>query len=507
MMHQQIPNYTFFPCPHCGQQVPGSIPAGTHFPCPWCKNMLVAPQASIEQMAHAAAYVQHALEHGNTAAALADAQVAPADSRRAQFSSTSNQVLVRDASRRYLVIGSHVDQSQQWCLRALDAQSGQLVWETQRTFAFHSCPGTQQMGSRDGMLFLFQQGVAYGIDAASGQILWQTRLHGNVQTVAGIPDGDEMAFVCADRVAVLRTEDQYRNEHIIAIDCANGQTLWHREGDQKVQLAGNGLLLIKHSDGAEVVQLRTGQTVANVRGDFADAQVVGPYVAVKADDYGEGDQTGMLLIDPATGNPVRFLPAAGIEVGTWDDDAACMLGQYIIAKSEANDGGRLMVIDPQQSPPKPGFFAKLFGGGGGGGFVGKRLDGPNRSFRKIAVSTDAVCLEVNTWDGDDFRFLVIDPMTMQVRHDSGKLPFDESDSFYEVFGTFVAYVVQADEDRNRELRVVETTGGRVVWTRPIGRWSSHWFTPEGLLVVYHDTDIEVFNPADGQVVAGYPMPR
>lgn len=507
MMHQQIPNYTFFPCPHCGQQVPGSIPAGTQFPCPWCKNMLVAPQASIEHMAVAAAVVQHNFEHMNTAAALADAQVAPADPRRANFSSTSNQVLVRDANRRYLIIGSHVDQSQQWCLRALDAQTGQMVWESPRSFHFTSCPGTQQMTSCDGLILMFQLNTAYGIDSSSGQLLWQTQIHGTIQSVAGLPDGTEMDLVYADRVAIARTEDQYRNEHLIAIDCTNGQILWHRQHDQRAQIAGNGLVLIKHSDGAEVVQLRTGQTVANVRGDFSDSQVTGPYISVKADDYGGEDRNGMLLFDPATGNPVVFLQAENIDCGHWNDSRPHMLGNFIVAKEDASDGGRIMVIDPSKPAPKPGFFAKLFGGGGGG-FTGKRLPGPKQVLRKIDVSNDAICVEGGSYDGDDYRFYVVDPSSMQLRHDSGPLPFEESDSYFEVFGTFAAYVVPLDEDRNqREMRVVETTSGRVLWNRPIGDWTSHWFTPEGFLCVYHDTDIEVFNPADGSVVAGYPMPR
>lgn len=507
-MHQQMHNYTVFPCPHCGQQLPGNMPAGVQFPCPTCRNAVVAPQASAAQMAVAAAQMQYNYQHANTAAALHDAQVTATDPRRAHFSSTSNQVLVRDANQRYLIIGSHVDQSQQWCLRALDAQRGELVWETPRSFHFTSCPGTQQMGSRDGILFLFQDSAVYGFDAASGQMLWQTQISGRVQTVAGVPDGDEMDLTYAERVAVVRTEDAVRNEHIIAIDCNNGQLLWHRQGDQKVQIAGTGLLLIKHSDGAEVVQLRTGQPVAEHRGDFGDSQVVGPYVGVKADDYGDDDATGMLLFDPATGNPVHFVRAESIDVGHWDDDAATMLGQLVVAKADASDGGRLIVIDPATPAPKPGFLAKLFGGGGGGGHEGQRIAGPKRTFGKIRVSTDAICLEVDSWDGDDNRLLVLDPNTLQVRHDSGVFPFEETSSYYEVFANFVAYVVPLDEDRNeREVRVLETTSGRLLWQRSIGHWSSHYFTPEGLLVVYHDTDIDVFNPADGQVVAGYPMPR
>ena len=83
-----------FACPSCGYGVPNTMPAGIQFPCPGCQQVVTSPGGGWNA-GQAAQYQAWALEHGNTAAALADAQAPQAEGRQ-NFSSTSNQITIVD---------------------------------------------------------------------------------------------------------------------------------------------------------------------------------------------------------------------------------------------------------------------------------------------------------------------------------------------------------------------------------------------------------------------------
>ncbi|MCA9633776.1 MAG: PQQ-binding-like beta-propeller repeat protein, partial [Myxococcales bacterium] len=226
MMQPPNIDYGTFPCPSCGAAQPGSIPAGTPFPCWQCKHQLVAPAGSGPSAAQAAEYMNWALQHGNTAAAQAAAQAPDRDPARANFSNTSEQVLIRTAQGRYLVMGSHVDASGGWCIRAQDVASGDIAWETPREYYFQSCPGLRHMGERAGVLFLAFGGSLTAWDADTGRKYWTTRLDREVYTRSDVNQGDSLdLWVLSGGTVVLRTEGV---EEAIGLSLQNGQVLWRR---------------------------------------------------------------------------------------------------------------------------------------------------------------------------------------------------------------------------------------------------------------------------------------
>ena len=63
------------------------------------------------------------------------------------------------------------------------------------------------------------------------------------------------------------------------------------------------------------------------------------------------------------------------------------------------------------------------------------------------------------------------------------------------------FVATPDDDLDHsELRSVDTTTGRMRWSRPIGRWQAHAFVG-GHVIAWADDRIEILAPANGQVVA------
>ena len=498
-------SYASFACPSCNYAIPATIPAGMVFPCPMCQTPITAPQGSGPTADQAAEYQAWAMQHGNAAAAVADAAAPVADPRRANFSSTSQQVLVRTRDGYYLVVGAHVDASHAWCLRAQNATSGELVWETPRQFEFATCPGTQEMGCRDGIIYLAVNGSIWAIDASNGHIYWQGRYPGRVMSHESMRGGDEMALYVVGGVVVVHVEDGANNEGVVGLNGHDGGMLWQRYDEERVYVEPTvqGGLLIKYHNGCELLEPGTGAIIASLRDDdFGEAKAMGGFIMVAVDDYGDGEQEGVLLCDPANGKQLGFLAAPDIEVGTWAGEGACQLGHLIVATANASDGGRLYVIDPN-NPPRGGLRKKA------GCYQARQIPGQGQlTFSNLQACADAICIDVGDYEGDVNRLLVLDPSTLAIRHDSGALPHDMSDSHFESMGSYVAYVVASNPDQSSyELRLVSTSSGQPLWSRPVGHWSGHYFTSDGYLAVYHDTDIELFHPGNGQVVAGYPWPR
>lgn len=500
MMQQPQIDYGTWPCPHCGFQVPGTMPAGMRFPCPGCQQNITAPAGSGPTAEQAAQYQQWALQHGNTAAAQGAAQIhEQTDARRANFSITSNQVAVKTREGVWYVIGSHVDDSGKWCLRAQDVASGAIAWETAREFYFQSCPDLQSMGAREGVLYLAQGGSFRAIDASTGKTYWNAQVP-RPETVAGTPDGDEMDLHVVNGVLIIRTND----ERIIAINAQNGQLLWQRQSDNPPLIVPGAGVVIRESDGFEYLA-GNGQTIASFRGDgYGDVALCGQLLVVKVDDHqGAEDDEGVLLISAQNGQVVKYFSTPGVDMG-WNGANSGALGTWVALGAASNMGGaHVYVLDPNQAPPdtKPGFFASFFGGQRKRWY--KAVPG-NYILDELRCSDDAVVIQARTKDGEGTAVLVLDPSSMQVRFDSGLLPFGESSSHFEVARTFVVYVTPTNDDRNDyQLHCVSTTNGQLLWSRPVGHWSAHWIAGDRV-VVYHDSDIVMLRPEDGAVIGSYP---
>jgi hypothetical protein len=102
------------------------------------------------------------------------------------------------------------------------------------------------------------------------------------------------------------------------------------------------------------------------------------------------------------------------------------------------------------------------------------------------------------------RIVGIDPHSLAFRFDAGEAgtePDDDWDRQIASDGYTVVFVATPNDDTNAcELRSLDTTTGRMLWSKPVGRWVSHRFIG-GHLIVRSDEKIEVLAPANGQVIA------
>ncbi|MGE0328888.1 MAG: PQQ-binding-like beta-propeller repeat protein, partial [Polyangiaceae bacterium] len=363
MMQPPNIDYGTFPCPSCGAAQPGSIPAGTPFPCWQCKHQLVAPAGSGPTAAQAAEYMNWALQHGNTAAAQADAQAPNQDSARGNFSTTSEQVLIRTAQGRYLVMGSHVDASGQWCIRAQDVASGDIAWETPRNYYFQSCPGLNHLAQRAGVLFLAQSGKLTAWDAESGRMYWNTQLGQEVETRSDMERGDYLDLHVLGSTVVVRT----KQEEAIGLSLQNGQVLWRKPCNGRLQSTGS-LVVIHSEDGVELVS-PGGQAAARFdesAGKFGSAVAVGEYVVIQVDDHnGFEDDEGLLILAAQTGQALNYFSTPKLNEDHYAEHTAILGGQIAYLASTVFGVSLLYLLDPKGTPPSttPGFIANFFGRG------------------------------------------------------------------------------------------------------------------------------------------------
>ncbi|MCA9643251.1 MAG: PQQ-binding-like beta-propeller repeat protein [Polyangiaceae bacterium] len=506
MMQPPNIDYGTFPCPSCGAAQPGSIPAGTPFPCWQCKHQLVAPAGSGPTAAQAAEYMNWALQHGNTAAAQAAAQAPAQDPARANFSNTSEQVLIRTAQGRYLIMGSHVDASGQWCIRAQDAASGAIAWETPREYYFQSCPGLNQLGERGGVLFLAQSGTLTAWDAETGRMYWKSQLGQEVETRSDIEHGDYLdLMLLSGGTVVLRTTQ----EEAMGVSLQNGQVLWRRPCDSRLQTTGS-LAVLRSEDGVELIDAQ-GQVAARFERSSGarGAVVAGGYVAVNVDSYNgvDGDE-GLLILNGENGQVLNYFSTPKLNPDIWGDHTALVAGQLAYLASTNFGVSMLYLFDPRSQAPstEPGFFAKFFGGQRK--CWAREFTGPKLNLNHMKATQDTLVVSGNDPNGGPWQLIAYEPSGLSIRHQSGPLPFDESDAYEAVGQQYFAYRVAANSELNRyELRVVHSASGQQ-WTKEIEYWRAHYFVQAANgaehLVVYHDTSISVFNAQDGSLVGGYP---
>lgn len=490
-----------FSCSACGYSIPNTMPAGIRFPCPGCQAPLTSPGGgwSAEQ---AQQYQQWALQNANAAASLAhqnavaQGAAVPHDDKRANFSLTSEQILVRDAQGRRLVIGSHVDESRRWALRAQDATNGTLVWESPRTLDFSMCPDRTRMGVRASILLVANAGHLHAFDVGSGRSLWNAALYSDVETLGDCDLPDELDVCFVTGVVVVHT----KNERVTGIDAQTGSVLWQREADARPVAVGDFGLFLRWSDGIEVLDPRSGNAIAAHRGGgFDESAAFGGQIVVEAEQNGVA---GFCLVEAQSGRLLSFSPAPGFDLG-YGGEVCGRLGRFVVAQSTEKGNGYLYVVDPAAAPPKPGFFASLFGGAKPA-HVARRVPGGSVVIDRLRTSDDAICIEAIPEQGGPTRVLVLDPQTLATRHDSGPIPFDESDARLTARGPFAAYVIPTSENHDSfELRVVWTANGQLAFSRNIGRYRALYFDDDGL-VVHHDTSILLLCPNDGALIASYP---
>jgi outer membrane protein assembly factor BamB len=462
-----------------------------------CQAPIVAPATSGVSAADAASYQAWALEHGNTAAAIADAGAPTADPSRSNFASTSYQSLIHTPDGRDLVVGTQVDANGNWAIRAQELISGQIAWETPYTYYFSQCPGMREVALREGVLYIAAERRLRAFDPNTGRQAWDVAIPTGPESEYFQINGDEMRLVSTGGVALLTTSD----DQWLAFAVQDGRLLWQRESEGRARVAPGVGFWLPCDEGIELVGLNGEVLVSYSGDDYGDACVAGPYVVLECEKSPEGnDDRGVLLINLLSGAKERFISAPEIEVDEGDRSVQACGGLLLAGQSGT---GGLYRLDPKGPPPKngPGFFGKLLGHTHTkpwAASTGKDM------LQVLRASQDALCVEVSPPEGGARSIRVIDPQTLAVRYDSGPLPHDAWNVPLIAAGPCMVYVIPTDENgQGNDVICIHTTTGNELWRKPIGHYSGLAWSGERVLVQY-DTNILLLSPMDGAVIGSYP---
>ncbi|NOU28666.1 MAG: PQQ-binding-like beta-propeller repeat protein [Polyangiaceae bacterium] len=472
-----------FPCPWCGAPITGASPGAT-FTCPYCQSKVTAPHDGMGAMrggpvsAHGAAPIGMPVQPSRPAAIL-DA-------------SAGAVVPVLHPQRGWLFVGPHAPDGQPPRLRAIDAEQNQVLWETLQGQSWVSNVTAGSMLASANNLYVASNRGLVCLDISTGARKWGMQLADNVATQDG-PLGVAAAvydpFPPQGRGAILVMTIDHT---LYALDRDSGQVLWSAQKEcELTSLDGHGAVIASFGFPyvkADIINPAYAQPVATVRGsdwsaDIGKVHVAGPMMLLATDDFpGDGDQ-GAAVVDAMSGRIVFFEPVEDL----CEDVVPAAMAQRVFFA--ADDGRKLYVGPGGMLVPSP---AQNFG------IVAIRAAGPTLVLLLRKLSGSSVR-----------RVIGIDPATLQFRFDCGELGTEPDDDFpaqLQTDGYSCVFVASPNDDsRDCELRSVDTSTGRTLWTRKVGHWHAHTFIA-GHVVVRAGDRLEVLAAPTGKVVATFPRP-
>ncbi len=469
-----------FPCPWCGAPITGASPGAT-FQCPYCKANVTAPLVGQGPTPGANMHM-----HGFAPAAPSTPSLFTGD--------VESLVCAFVEGRGFLLVGPHAPGGQPSRLRAVDMTSKQVAWEAFEGQTWLSDLEATQMLVQGKNLYVCHKRSLYVLDVRTGERRWAVQLPDAVDTGYDRFQGPHVVdpFAETGRGAILvRTVDN----GLHAFDRDSGQALWSRSfGDKSFEMApvsGQGAVIVRY--GApfvkiDIVNPAYAQPIASLpqRGDWSTdlglTRVWGRSVVSVVESYGsEADQEGVLCLDGVTGQVHFFEEVEDLED---DDVAACAMGQRVFAPTD--DGG--MWVGPRgRAMPCPV---------------------PNHRIAAFVPAGPTLFLLCKKAQGTAVRRVVgIDPTSLAFRFDCGEAgaePDDDTEHQLITDGYSVVFVASTHDDASQcELRSVDTTSGRMLWSKPIGTWRGHFFVG-GHVVAWSYESVQVFAPSNGAVVAKYP---
>lgn len=504
--------YGNFPCPHCGGEIPKTIPKGMIFPCPYCKVSIESPGSDITAEG-AAQYQAWAMQHGAAAASQADqAYCQQHDPANAVFASAATVKAVIVSGRPYFV-GAAVASDGSWSMKMLDA-TGAAVWESLQGSRWSAPPDEQKMAVRGDRLFIGIEGRLHCLDLASGRALWSAMIDAPVETHPDIAaQGDELMlydFPLPQQEGALAVITKHGT--VFAWGRDSGRPLWTQRFDRPsvTMVPGVGLIFDDRVT-VNIIRAFDGHVLVSWTGDDLpdNLHVEGQRIAIKlCVETGSFDASHVRIYDAAT---MGLLADHHVDGATLDDTAA-FVGEKLFVPIDTIAGSTFHVVDPSVTPAKVGWFAKLFGVKP----FGKRhqtLAVPKMRFVWMLRAGTMVLFHVQPLEGDGRRIIGLDANTLAPRFDSGPLPEDPStmdvaqvQANEEVF----VYVTSPDgDDNNCELRGVDAATGMERYRLDVGDWSAHHIEGGHLVVTHHPEGgfrtVSVYNAADGRLLARNPF--
>ncbi|MBX3206209.1 MAG: PQQ-binding-like beta-propeller repeat protein [Labilithrix sp.] len=466
---------TTFHCPFCGAPIAGAAP-GITFACPYCRAKVMAP------------YDGHA--SGAPSGRGWDGGASQAGPSAPLSNGVDGVAVTVDPELGFIAIGAHAPHGQPPCLRAWDVKAGRALWETLQGQGWLEGVRRSTLAILGRNVYVANKRQLLCLDLASGSRKWTASL-------SDVPDSEDDGLSIADpfpqgpgqRGAILVPTIDHC---LFAFDRDSGQPLWHRAfGDTivHVEVVPNlGACVVRYGFPyvkAEIVNPAFAQPIASFghdhwSTDLGRAKVSGRSVITAAEDMGpDGDDDGLLCFDAVTGQIHFFEPIEDLET---DEIAPCAMGARVFAAT--SDGKGLYVGPRGRTMPPPV---------------------PNHSISALVPAGPALALLLRKSHGTPVRRIIaIDPHTLAFRFDAGEAGTEPDDDWTDQLATdgytLVFVATPTDDLAEAELRSVDTSTGRMLWSRPVGSWCGHRFIG-GQLVVWSDTKIELLSPPNGQVLA------
>jgi hypothetical protein len=367
-------------------------------------------------------------------------------------------------------------------IRAWDLKGNRALWESQHGQKWVEEISDDEIWIHGRNVYLAKKRQIVVLDLVSGAQKWVASLSDTPVDVAD-------PFPPVGRGAILVATSDHR---LFSFDRDSGQPLWNRGFEHGIELqavAGHCTCLVRLAATyvkAEIVNPAYPQPIAKLghdhwSTDLGICRVTGRSVVTVAEDMGsEGDDDGILGFDAVTGQRHFFDRVEGLEES---DLAPCAMGPRVFAATDDLDGiyvgphGRVMPV------PIPHHEVVAFS----------------------AAGPTLVMLLKKTHGSEIRRVIGIDPQSLAFRFDAGEAGEEPSSDDWErqlaTDGYSLVYVA-TDDDENWELRSIDTTTGRRLWTH---RLSNHWLDHRfvgGHVVVRTYDGVEVLSSQNGQPIAG-----
>lgn len=400
-----------------------------------------------------------------------------------------NVVVTVDPQLGFIAAGVNAPHGQPARIRAWDGKNKKPLWETMQGQSWLERLGRSAFAINGRNVYVANKRQLACLDLASGNKKWNA-------TLSDAPVGDdENGMTIADPfpqgqrgAIVVPTIDN----GLFAFDRDSGQPLWHRSfGDKDIDVeavSNLGACLVRYGFPyvkVDIINPAYAQPVASLghdhwSTDLGKAKLRGRTVLTVVDDMGpEGDDDGLLCFDAVTGETYFFDRVEDLD----DDDVVpCAMGARAFAATEDGEG---LYVGPRGRVMPPPV--------------------PNHSIVAMCPAGPTLVLLLRKSHGTPVRRIVgIDPNTLQFRFDAGEAgsePEDDWEGQLATDGYSLVFVATPNDDMSScELRSIDTSTGRMLWSRPVGSWKAHRFLG-GQLVVWTDEKIEALAPQNGQVLA------
>jgi hypothetical protein len=383
----------------------------------------------------------------------------------------------------FLAIAGHSPSGEPARIRAWDLKGNRPLWETQQGQKWVEEISDDEIWTHGRHVYIAKKRQIVVLDLVSGAQKWVASLSDTAIDVAD-------PFPPVGRGAVLVATSDHR---LFAFDRDTGQPLWNRGFEHGVELqAASGLCtcLVRLAGTyvkAEIVNPAYPQPIARFGDDhwstdLGICRLSGRSVVTVAEDMGsEGDDDGLLGFDAVTGQRHFFDRVEDLEVS---DLAPCAMGPRVFAATDDLDGiyvgphGRVMPVPI-----------------------------PHHEVVAFSAAGPSLAMLLKKTHGTEMRRIVgIDPQTLAFRFDVGEIGEEPSHDWEKQMATdgySLVYVV-TDDDESWELRSVDTTTGRPLWSFRLGsEWHDHRFLGGHVIVRTYDS-VYVLASQNGHVIAHLP---